>query len=160
MICKTKIWIRILIWQKSCFFYEESRKISNSYSYFQNLLSVPGQSRQVSTESIPDYLQRSRSDAGYYPHHAQVDTRGLEVAKSKRVLTPPLHENITGNFARKKFHRSENNSFSNLKEQQSLEESPKVANHVSPSRQSQCLASPDNQHIAKKKRAMYKVFNT
>ena len=29
-------------------------------SSWQNLLSVPGQSRQVSTESVPDYLQRSR----------------------------------------------------------------------------------------------------
>ena len=97
---------------------------------------------------MPDYLQRSRSDAGYYPHHAHVDTRGLEVAKPKRVLTPP--ENITGNFARKKFHKSENNSFNTSVEQQSLEESPKLANHV--------MSPSDNEHIAKKKRAMYKVF--
>ena len=38
----------------------------------RNLLSVPGAGagRQPSTESMPEYLQRSRSDAGYYPHRA------------------------------------------------------------------------------------------
>ena len=125
---------------------------------------MPGQSRQVSTDSIPDYLQRSRSDAGYYPHHAlSPDTRGVEAVKPKRALTPPLSpmpENISGNFARKKFHRSETNSFSTSADQQSLEESPKLENHGrSPSRPSDSSSyhSPDNEHIAKKKRAMYKV---
>merc|ERR1719445_1931663 len=139
----------------------------------QNLLSVPGQSRQVSTESIPDYLQRSRSDAGYYPHRAlSTETRGgsfesrLEVVRPKRVLTPPLspsQEHISGNFARKKFrNRSENasSSFSTSVEQQSLEEQePSQASHgLSPSRQSDSsYHSPDTEHIAKKKRAMFQA---
>ena len=45
---------------------------SSSRSSDRNLLSVPGPGlgRQPSTESTPEYLQRSRSDAGYYPHRA------------------------------------------------------------------------------------------
>ena len=43
---------------------------SSSSRSSQNLLSVPGQNRQPSTESMPEYLQRSRSDASYYPHRA------------------------------------------------------------------------------------------
>ena len=119
----------------------------------------------MSTDSLPDYLQRSRSDAGHYPHHAlSAETRGgPELAKAKRALTPPLSplpDNISGNFARKKFHRSENSSLSTSVEQHSLEESPKLATHgVSPSRQSDSsYHSPDNEHIAKKKRAMYQVL--
>ena len=89
---------------------------SSSRSSDRNLLSVPGPGlgRQPSTESTPEYLQRSRSDAGYYPHRAHsAESRGhsfesrLEVSRPKRVLTPPIspshsHEHISGNFARKK----------------------------------------------------------
>ena len=134
---------------------------------WQNLLSVPGQSRQVSTESVPDYLQRSRSDAGYYPQRGGSFESRVEVVRPKRVLTPPLspsREHITsGNFARKKFrNRSENasSSFSTSVEQQSLEEQEvsQVSQGLSPGRQSDSsYHSPDTEHIAKKKRAMFQV---
>ena len=156
----------------------------------QNLLSVPGHgsTRQPSTESMPEYLQRSRSDAGYYPHRAlSAESRGLsfdsrlEVARPKRVLTPPLspshsHEHLSGNFARKKFRaRSENTSSSfSTSVEQSREESPTSgsgagaklevtpASHpVSPSRPGASSDSSsyhtDTEHIAKKKRAMFQV---
>ena len=84
----------------------------------RGLLSVPGQVRQPSTESLPEYLhqsasamqvpqrsrelfvtkalQRSRSDGGSFPHRAHsAESRGLsfdsplELSRPKRVLSPP-----------------------------------------------------------------------
>jgi len=143
-----------------------------------SLLSVPGQTRQPSTESLPEYLQRSRSDAGYYPHRAHsAESRGmsfeshLEVSRPKRVLSPPgspSHVLTTGgSYARKKFrNRSENNSSLGTSVDQSTEEQPpesppkvEVSRGVSPS----CYNSPStsypsqDEHIAKKKRAMFQA---
>ena len=151
----------------------------SSRSSDRNLLSVPGPGpgRQLSTESTPEYLQRSRSDAGYYPHRAHsAESRGhsfesrLEVSRPKRVLTPPLspahsQDQISGNFARKKFrNRSENasSSFSTSVEK-SREESPGPASaskmEVSPSPRPDSEASyHETEHIAKKKRAMFSVI--
>ena len=59
------------------------------------LLSVPQQLRQPSTESLPEYLHRSRSDAGVFPHHTlSSESRGmsfesqLEMSNQKRALSP------------------------------------------------------------------------
>ena len=152
--------------------------LTNSSPRSSSLLSVPGQTRQPSTESLSEYLQRSRSDAGYYPHRAHsAESRGmsfespLEVSRPKRVLSPPgspSHVITTGgSYARKKFrNRSENNSSLGTSVEQSTEEPPPdsppkldVSRGVSPS----CYGSPStsypsqDEHIAKKKRAMFQV---
>jgi len=140
-----------------------------------SLLSVPGQTRQPSTESLPEYLQRSRSDAGYYPHRAHsAESRGmsfeshLEVSRPKRVLSPPGspgHVITTGgSYARKKFrNRSENNSSMGTSVEQSTEDPPPdsppkvdVTRGVSPNYGSPSTSYPSqDEHIAKKKRAMF-----
>ena len=96
----------------------KAKASSSSLRFSQNLLSVPGQNRQPSTERMPEYLQRSRSDAGYYPPHS-AESRGhsfesrLEVSRPKRVLTPKFR------------NRSENTSSSySTSMEQSREESP------------------------------------
>ena len=145
----------------------------------QNLLSVPGQVRQHSTDSVPEYLQRSRSDAGYYPHRAHsAESRGhsFEVSRPKRVHTPPLAtslsaDHVGGNFARKKFrNRSEHSSSFSTSVEQSREESPtpgsgarlevtpSIGAGVSLSPRPESDSSSGTEHIAKKKRAMFSVI--
>ena len=53
----------------------------------RNLLSVPGAGRQPSTESMPEYLQRSRSDAGYYPHRAHSADTGESSGRTAAAVT-------------------------------------------------------------------------
>jgi len=119
----------------------------------ENLLAVPGPGRQPSTESCgSEFLTRSRSDAGYYPHRAHsADTgRGLSfelAGRSKRVLTPPPSPGQTST-ARKKFRQ---------RSEQSVEVGPEPGEQARQAAAVPTYHSLDTEHIAKKKRAMFQA---
>lgn len=137
------------------------------------LLNVPQENRQPSTESLPEYLQRSRSDAGCFPHHTlSTESKNLsfdcplEISKSKRSLSPvdgssPIHGSSSATHIRKKFRRrSGENSASASMELSSLDEgrceSPGVKTEGR-SGSNLTLEPGQSEHIAKKKRAMFQA---
>jgi len=148
------------------------------------LLSVPQENRQPSTESLPEFLQRSRSDAGCFPHHTlSSESRNLsfdcplEVSK-KRSLSPD--GSSPSSAVRKKFRRKsgENNTSASMEHssgnsfEESRPESPSVKKEGRsgsnltvpspvPSRagsvSSLTVEPGQSEHIAKKKRAMFQA---
>lgn len=150
---------------------EKSNDLLSPYLGSPRLLPVPPHhGRQPSTESLPEYLHRSRSEGGFFPHRAHsAESRGfsfdsgpLEISRHKRNLSPPGSPGKSvpagSSYARKKFrHRSENESAST---EDKLEERTKEDSKES----SPCLerspshySSSDTEHIAKKKRAMFQA---
>lgn len=161
---------------------EKNNELLSPYLGSPRLLPVPSNhGRQPSTESLPEYLHRSRSDAGIYPHRAHsAESRGLsfdsgplEISRHKRLLSPPGSPNIPSgsSYARKKFrNRSDNESASTeerieverVKEEkeETKDESPALERSTSQysSAGSGVSGGSDTQHIAKKKRAMFQAL--
>lgn len=158
---------------------EKNNDLLSPYLGPTRLLSVPShQTRQPSTESLPEYLlQRSRSDGGgYFPQRAHsAESRGysfdsgpLEVSRQKRLLSPPGSPTQTqpagSSHARKKFRQasgtttatttttSESASTETVEGEEVKTETIK-ADSLSPCPE----FSPDTEHIAKKKRAMFQA---
>ena len=129
---------------------------------------------------MTDKFQRSRSDGGSFPHRAHsAESRGLsfdsplELSRpTKRVLSPPgsnashtaVRNNVaapveSGSYARKKFRQRSENTMSLSIEQASetdvkdTERDDRKSPYPGPS-----LSFPSQEeHIAKKKRAMFQV---
>jgi len=138
------------------------------------LLSVPQQLRQPSTESLPEYLHRSRSDAGVFPHHTlSSESRGmsfesqLEMSNQKRALSPTDSPSHTSSYARKKCrNRSGEHSAPASVDHGSMDDDRRAESPVikTESRSGSTLTVPPhlpdpgiNEHIAKKKRAMFQA---
>jgi len=171
---------------------EKNNELMSSYlgtspSRQASLLSVPGQTRQPSTESLPEYLQRSRSDGGYYPHRAHsAESRGMSFespldvsGRPKRLHSPPgspaagpsgsaAPAGGSGSYARKKFrNRSENTNSQGTSAERSVEQQSdqssgdRAAESPPPGVKEDASSTPgyqgDTEHIAKKKRAMFQA---
>ena len=128
---------------------------------------------------MTDQFQRSRSDGGSFPHRAHsAESRGLsfdsplELSRPKRVLSPPgtnashttVRNNVaapveSGSYARKKFRQRSENQMSLSIEQTSeteLKEAEKE-DRKSPYPGPSPNFPSQEEHIAKKKRAMFQV---
>jgi len=100
---------------------EKNNDLLSPYLGSPRLLPLPSQQgRQPSTESLPEYLQRSRSEGGFFPHRAHsAESRGfsfdsgpLDISRLKRQISPPgspTHSSTnkqgsgSTSYARKKF---------------------------------------------------------
>lgn len=128
---------------------------------------------------MTDQFQRSRSDGGSFPHRAHsAESRGLsfdsplELSRPKRVLSPPgtnashtaVRNNVaapveSGSYARKKFRQRSENTMS-LSIEQASETDVKEAekeDRKSPYPGPSPSFPSQEEHIAKKKRAMFQV---
>ena len=128
-----------------------------------------------------DQFQRSRSDGGSFPHRAHsAESRGLsfdsplELSRPKRVLSPPgsnaaghtaaVRNSVaapveSGSYARKKFRQRSENTMS-LSIEQASESDVKEAekeDRKSPYPGPSPSFPSQEEHIAKKKRAMFQV---
>ena len=97
----------------------------------------PGLGRQPSTERTPENLQRSRSDAGYYPHRAESESRGHSFESSFSTSVEKSREESPGPASVSKIEVSR---------------SPRSESEAS------SYQSHETEHIAKKKRAMFSVM--
>jgi len=119
-------------------------------------------------------VQRSRSDTGGFPHRAHsAESRGLsfdsplELARPKRVLSPPAnpaHVRSTttsvdsGSYARKKFRqRSENTMSLSVEHSVDHEAREEKEDRKSPYSGPAPPVPSQEEHIAKKKRAMFQA---
>jgi len=128
------------------------------------LLPLPSQQgRQPSTESLPEYLHRSRSEGGFFPHRAlSAESRGysfdsgpLDISRLKRQISPPgsptpaSSKQGSSSYARKKFRNRSDAESADTEEKPDLEANKKEESGESvgavsegPASEPVCGASP------------------
>jgi len=145
-----------------------------------SLLSVPGQARQPSTDSLPDYLlQRSRSEGAYFPARAHsAESRGMSLElphpkdtppalRPKRLHSPPPAQGAESPsqlgggspYQRKKFRNRSEKERESTQEGSLRDATPPPATKLehTPSQESSYQLGDSQEHIAKKKRAMFQA---